>query len=410
MMRRIGRALWKAAKVALVAGPLAIVLFLTALWLEHNTALELPAPTGPYAVGRLVTTWVDTERTDPYAPTQDQHRELLVWIWYPAELTERSTPAEYLPRFWQEAPDEQSSWFLSTFLWRNPTKVKAHSLESAEISSEREKYPVIVFRSGIGAASVDYTTVAEDLASHGNIVVSADAPYSTWSVVMPDGRVIHKTDRGNPGDALISEAERSRLLDDLLDVWVADTRFLLDQIAHLNAGDPQGRFSGRIDLVSTGIVGHSFGGATAAQVCHLDARCRAGIDLDGALRGSVAREGVGRPFLFLLSDHGEATDPADREILDLIRSTAHRDPESSLIVTLVGANHFSFSDAPLIQSRILRSMLVALGGPGGGLDPRTGLASTARYVREFFDVHLRGAPRNPLYSGPLVTGARLETK
>ncbi|MDX2059519.1 MAG: hypothetical protein SFV24_17035, partial [Gemmatimonadales bacterium] len=132
-MRRVGRTLWKALKVGLVTGPLAIVLFLTALWIEHNTTLQLPAPTGSHPVGRLVTTWVDSQRTDPYAPTHDQRRELLVWIWYPAERTKPSTRAEYLPRFWREAPDEQRSWFLSTFLWRNPTKVQAHSLENAEL-------------------------------------------------------------------------------------------------------------------------------------------------------------------------------------------------------------------------------------------------------------------------------------
>lgn len=409
MMRRFGSALWKALKFVVVAGPLAIALVLAVLWMEHNSTLQLPAPTGSHAVGRQITVWVDTQRTDPYAPAQDQRRELLVWIWYPAERTAQATPAEYLPRFWRDAPDAQGSAFLRTFLWRNPTKVQAHSLENAEPSSARETFPIIVFRSGIGAASVDYTTVAEDLASHGYVVVSADAPYSTWSVVMPDGRVMHKTDRGNPGDALISEAERSRLLDELLSVWVADTRFLLDQLARLHSGELPGPLAGRLDLDATGIGGHSFGGATAAQVCHLDVRCRSGVNLDGALRGSVGREGVGRPFLYLLSDHGQASSPADREIFDVIRSTARRDPETSLVVTLVGAHHFSFSDAPLIQSRILRSVLVALGGPGGGLDPRTGLASTVRYVREFFDVHLRGAPRHPLYSGPLVRGARVET-
>ena len=78
-------------------------------------------------------------------------------------------------------------------------------------------------------------------------------------------------------------------------------------------------------------------------------------------------------------------------------------------MTLLGAHHFSFGDQALTQSRILRSVLVRLGGRGR-LDPRTGLASTSRYVREFFDVHLSGAPRESLYSGPLVAGVRLETK
>lgn len=410
MIRRVRGVLWKAVKFALVAGPLAIALFLAALWLEHNASLELPEPTGPYAVGRLIDKWVDTERTDPFAPTQGQQRELLVWVWYPAQHSERSTPAEYLPRFWREASDEQASWFLKNFLWRNPAKVRAHSLENVEIASDHDKYPVIVFRSGIGASSVDYTTIVEDLASHGYVVVSADAPYSTWSVVMPDGRVIHKTERGNPGDAPITEAERSRLLEDLLDVWTADSRFLLDHISRLNADDPSDRFTGRIDLDAIGTVGHSFGGATAAEVCHVDKRCRAGIDLDGALYGTAAREGVGRPFLFLLSDHGGALTPEDREIFAVIRSVARRDPEDDLMVTLIGADHFNFSDVPLIQSRILRSMLVALGGPGGRLGPRIGLASTVRYVREFFDVQLRGAPREGLYARPLVPGARLEPR
>ena len=77
----------------------------------------------------------------------------------------------------------------------------------------------------------------------------------------------------------------------------------------MNERDPSGRFTGRIELGAVGVVGHSFGGAAAAQFCHDDGRCRAGIDLDGRLFGSVVREGIGQPFLFLLSDHGSHVDP-----------------------------------------------------------------------------------------------------
>lgn len=405
-LKRIAK--WFAAAVAAVV--LGVMLFLLVLWLEHNSALELPRPTGPFAVGRMVTTWMDGNRADPFAPPPGHKRELLVWIWYPARPSGQSTQAEYVPRFWREAPDEHASPFLTHFVWRNPSKVRAHSFEGADLAPDREKYPVVIFRSGIGAMSLDYTTLVEDLASHGYIVVGADAPYSTWSVVMPDGRVIHKTDQGNPGDAPISASERGRLLQALLGVWVADTRFLLDQLAALNPSDLSNRFTGKIDLGAVGIAGHSFGGATAAQVSHDDTRFRAGINLDGALQGSVVREGIAQPFLFLLSDHGDALTSPDREIFNDIRSSASRAPDDKLIVTLNGAHHFSFSDNPLIQSRILRSLLVALGGPGGRLDARAGLAATAQYVREFFDVHLRGAPREALYSSPLVPAARIEPK
>jgi len=57
-------------------------------------------------------------------------------------------------------------------------------------------------------------------------------------------------------------------------------------------------------------------------------------------------------------------------------------------------------------------VMKALGALGvtGGLDLRSGLEVTTRYAREFFDVHLRGAPREALYRAPLVPAARFETR
>jgi len=43
-----------------------------------------------------------------------------------------------------------------------------------------------------------YSTLAEDLASHGYVVVGFDAPYRTGVVVFPDGRVIRETPENNP--------------------------------------------------------------------------------------------------------------------------------------------------------------------------------------------------------------------
>ncbi len=56
------------------------------------------------------------------------------------------------------------------------------------------------------------------------------------------------------------------------------------------------------------VVENSFGGATAAQFCHDDPRCKAGIDVDGAPFGSVGREGLHQPFMFLLSDQSHGSD------------------------------------------------------------------------------------------------------
>jgi predicted dienelactone hydrolase len=395
-----------AVAVVAAAGVAAVEILFASLWLEHRSPLELPRPTGPFAVGRIGTAWVDTARRDPFAPAGP--RELAVWIWYPAQRSARATAAEYFPASWRRALGEDSGPLLTRFLFRDSTKVRCHSLENADLPPGPATYPVVLFRSGIGALALQYSTLVEDLASHGYIVVGADAPYSTGVVVMPDGRVIRKTVQGNPGDAPIPQAEREGIARSLIGVWTADTRFMLDQIARMNEKDPLGKLTGRINLGAVGIAGHSFGGATAAQLCHDDRRCRAGIDIDGRLFGSVVAEGIEQPFLFLLSDHGEEWASPECRICAEIRSAAKRAPADKLIVTLLGAHHFSFGDQALTMSRLLRTVL-ALSGRGR-LDPRTGLASTSRYLREFFDVHLRGAPRKALYSAPLVAGVRFEAK
>ena len=84
-------------------------------------------------------------------------------------------------------------------------------------------------------------------------------------------------------------------------IWSADMGFALDQLQRLNASGPSEKFVGRLDMERIGVFGHSLGGATTLQFCQDDARCKAGIDLDGAPLGSVIIEG-------LLSDHRNESD------------------------------------------------------------------------------------------------------
>ena len=131
---------------------------------------------------------------------------------------------------------------------------------------------------------------------------------------------------------------------------VSDTKFVVSQLQQLNAGNPYGKFKGRLDMQRLGMFGHSFGGAQTLQFCHDDPRCKAGIDIDGAPYGSVVHEGVKQPFMFILSDHKrEISDPASREIAANIHSIYDRLPNGRFFVTIRGANHFSFSDQMLVQ-------------------------------------------------------------
>jgi len=131
-------------------------------------------------------------------------------------------------------------------------------------------------RAGGGALTTDFTTRAEDLASRGYIVVGFDAPYRTFVAVFPDKRVVTRPPANDPEN--LHGDQRDRLINRLLAMWTCDTKFVVSQLQRLNAADPSGKFMSRLDIQRLGMIGHSFGGATALQFCRVDSRCEAGID------------------------------------------------------------------------------------------------------------------------------------
>ena len=130
-MRRI----FKIFKALVLLGVLAIVVLIGGLWIEHRSEVALPAPTGPFAVGRTLYDWVD----------DTAKRELLVWIWYPADagqpgaVVDDYMPAQVRP---PAGPDTGSAIFR--LLTRDASKVHGHSLRNAEVSPKQPSYPVAV--------------------------------------------------------------------------------------------------------------------------------------------------------------------------------------------------------------------------------------------------------------------------
>jgi dienelactone hydrolase len=282
---------------------------------------------------------------------------------------------------------------MSQFLTRDLALVRAHSTSDPDVSPAQRSYPVVIMRAGGGAYTADYTTLAEDLASHGYIVVGFDAPYRTFAVVLPDKSVVTRPAANDPENLPGDQA--NLLINRLLPMWTSDTKFVVSQLQLLNSADPSGRFTGRLDLQRFGMFGHSFGGATTLQFCHDDPQCKAGIDIDGAPYGSVVQDGLKQPFMFLFSDHSrDVSDPAGRVIAANFQSLYDRLPNGRLLITIRGANHFSFSDQILLKSHYLIGLMRWFGF--GRLDQRRGLAITTEYVHTFFDVYLKGAPHASL--------------
>lgn len=364
-----------------------IIATLLIFWIEHSTSLTLPNPSGTYAVGRTTFDWVDNSRVDSLAPTLGVKRELAVWVWYPADKKEPAKTNEYLPPYLKKAIEENDGFIMTNFFTRDLSKIYSHSIANVGISTKQTKYPIVFLKSGLGALATDYTTLAEDLASHGYVVVGCDAPYSTFIVAFPDGRVIKRTEKGNPGGENTTESTyQTQLMNNLVNVWTDDTKFILNKLDLLNVNDSSNLFFGHIDTQSVGIFGHSFGGATAAQFCSAEPRCKAGIDIDGEPYGSVIQTGINKPFMFLISDHSNEDKTEDDKITSHIESIYNSLPKGSVWINLVGAKHFNFSDMSLAKERLL----FRLAGATGSIDKRRGLKITADCVRTFFDLHLKG--------------------
>lgn len=407
--RRLARRIFKRLAVLAMLGVLGVGALLGSLWLERRTEITLPTPTGSFAVGRAIYDWTDDAHSDALAPVPGTKRELLVWIWYPAAAGQSGAVADdYVPAQLR-APARAAggplvlrvlSWVFS-LLTRDLSRAHGHSLRNADVSPQQRSYPVVIMRAGMSVGVMNYSTLAEDLASHGYVVVGFDAPYRTIEVVFPDGRVIERRPENNP--ELFSGEEMIRLANKLLAAWTEDIAFVLDRLERLNASDASGKFTGRLDMTRVGVFGHSLGGATAAQFCSEDIRCKAGIDVDGAPLGSVIQTGMHKPFMILLSGQGDFSSDAEiRQIMADIQSIYDRLPANErLRIVIRGANHFTFSDdGALLKSHLMRGLLRVFGKLG--IDGRRQLAVTAYCVHSFFDAYLKGASVSRLkISSPL---------
>jgi hypothetical protein len=218
--------------------------------------------------------------------------------------------------------------------------------------------------------------LVEELASHGYLVVTIDHPGDAY-VEFPDGRVLTPLPDG-PQTAAIATTR------------VADTRFVLDSLAVLDAGGnpdidrhrlPAG-LKGRFDLRRIGMVGHSAGAFTVAATMHADSRVIAGLSLDGGVYGPVVEAGLDRPYLLMdATKSSRAADP------DLATFWSHlRGWRLNLRVT--GAGHSSYTDEQVLIPQ-LHLPATDVEAAIGTIDPRHALAIQRAYPRAFFNLHLR---------------------
>jgi predicted dienelactone hydrolase len=344
-----------------------------------TSGFTLPPPTGTERLGTVSLHLIDTARTDPWVPSHPT-REIMVQIWYPAQNTRDYPAAPWLSP--GAVPHFVEAFGLPADVVRSTT---THGRVGAPVDGERGGRPVVLYSPGLGGDRGTSTAIVEDLASHGYIVVTIDHTHDASEVEFPGGRVEVATIPADIDEQVITQAAAVR---------EADTRFVLDQLAAINAGHnpdagkrplPPG-LRGAFDLNRVGMFGHSLGGSTAAATMHDDPRVKAGADLDGTLVGASAVAGSSRPFLLLSSDHGTGSeDPTWSTFWANQRGWKHQ-------LKLNRSTHGSFNDGQAFYAQAAPALGLTpeqLAELIGTLDPQRSITIQRTYLRAFFDQHLR---------------------
>ena len=358
-----GRGVLRGLGRLLLGTAIAVAIFVAFSSVMRLRTVALPALTGQSAVGRTAIALKDAGRIDPFA-TDSRHRELAVWIWYPAVPGSSGSAAPYLPAAW--AP-----LVADVPLSQDLTAVSTNSLAEAALEG---RPPVVVLLPGLGQPVASYSTLAEDLASHGYAVVGIN-PTESAPVVFPDGHVVPPTALGGvmePNvDAWYASAER------VTNVWVADAQFVVTELA---AAPPA---IGALDFDRVAYVGHSLGGAAAFEACSQDAACAGAVDLDGTLWTAVRHTGLRAPRLLLQKAPTDACDEfCSRAAADFATVMAGDD---AVRLSVADSTHQNFSDMGLMWG-------IGNGIALGSIDAHRMTLITRDTVRSFLDVHVRGAP------------------
>ncbi len=365
---------------------------------------HLPKPTGPYEIGTLTYHWVDADRPEVFTSDPDDHRELMVQIWYPAGDIKSLPLAPYV-----QDGEALSMAFarlrnVPEILFGNLKYIESNAFQSAPVADEETSYPVLIFLEGITGYRQMNTFQVEELASHGYIVVAVDQPYAAAAVVVfPDGRQAAMSSHDqirplirqsylpeNPAPVLNGQTYEEGIIPYL----AADVLFALDQLTALNQKDPNNILSGRLDMERIGILGISGGGIVASEVCRQVPDLRACLFMDAPMTTRVVQTGIQQPGMWITRDaevmrleREQAGGWSEEEIrahLTSMRAVYESLPGDGYFVKVDGIFHIDFTDTPLW------SPLFSWIGACGPIETGRAIQIINTYTLAFFDRYVKG--------------------
>ncbi|NAS13703.1 alpha/beta hydrolase family protein [Poritiphilus flavus] len=307
---------------------LALVLLVTsAFYSSTMPILKLDEPIGKYAVGHTSVTILNKEREEHHTKDPNDKRALLLEIWYPAvpgPMTKAST-------LWSGLYSGERD--VISFFTNYLQEISTHSFPN--LRPAQGSRPLILFNHGLQMFASQNTLLMEHLASHGYIVASIGHPYESIRVDLGRGRVIlpefvtsfenfqkgmqwiaeasrpieearkkmaSLDDRATRAKVLLTSLEKADAINETVVEWTKDNQFVLNWLL-----SSPSKFDGRIPVIDAskiGVMGMSIGGATAGEMCIVDQRITAGINIDGLQYGTTQKDSLKVPFMMLSSEDG----------------------------------------------------------------------------------------------------------
>lgn len=372
-------------------GWLRAALILTLILLAVSTAIPalIPVPTvaapqGPHPVGTRTLELVDASRRELYSG-KDEPRRFMIQVWYPSLPPPAGTqPAAWMPEARLVAPAIADYLELPHFFLDHLAlaKTSAYTAQPADLAGA--PYPVLIFSHGWNGFRQQSTFLMQELASQGYVVIALEHPYGARLTVFPDGTLAPNNPQAMPPSSSLPRDEYEATARILVNQWSGDIRFTLDQLTEINRKDPGGLLTGLLDMQKIGVFGHSTGGGAAIQFCGSDPRCKAGLTLDAFVRPvnlEVLQHGTTQPFFYMFSELW----PFERNTELFNEYYSHSTPGAH-VVTILGADHYDFSDLPALTPLASK---MGLKGPINGARVQ-GIIKA--YVVAYFDQVFKGQP------------------
>ena len=330
---------------------------------------RLSTPSGPFGIGRFSYGWTDPSRPDRYSSDPQARRELMVYVWYPTSEKRADAKGPYIPGAKEldarpELQGRMSNEFGANWPLIVSGEIFSHAVEGAPAAKSPSQFPLVIFSHGNGSTGFQYTSLIEDLASHGYVVAAIEHTESALVVLFPDGRAVPFHEDALPVGLAPAEQMQRRMasISATITEGAADVRFVLDRLTELNAAGDEKDFplASRLDTSLVAAMGHSAGAEFAARACQLDSRIKACVDLDGGMVPIAALPeypdgaAMKQPLLFLEAYHPASqmggTPAQVKEYVEKREQQLESCPAGSYAVVLKspGIAHPSFSDMPLL--------------------------------------------------------------